>query len=93
MLVTGASRGIGASIATLAGAAGYSVGVNYLKNGSVLYTSSQMPIYPLVFDAAIYNPHATIAGARIGTSTPPSPGPKASPAPIYSAWPTVAGEA
>ena len=34
MLVTGASRGIGASIATLAGAAGYSVGVNYLKSSA-----------------------------------------------------------
>ena len=32
MLVTGGSRGIGASIATLAGAAGYKVAVNYLKS-------------------------------------------------------------
>lgn len=33
MIVTGGSRGIGAAIATLAGAAGYSVAVNYLRNG------------------------------------------------------------
>jgi NAD(P)-dependent dehydrogenase (short-subunit alcohol dehydrogenase family) len=32
MVVTGASRGIGASIAKLAGAAGYGVAVNFLKN-------------------------------------------------------------
>ena len=32
MVVTGGSRGIGASIATLAGAAGYRVAVNYLKS-------------------------------------------------------------
>ena len=32
MLVTGGSRGIGASIATLAGAAGYAVAVNYLSS-------------------------------------------------------------
>ena len=32
MLVTGASRGIGAAIARLAGAAGYRVGVNYLHS-------------------------------------------------------------
>ncbi len=31
--------------------------------------------------------------AASSTSTPPSPGPKASPTPIYSVWPTVAGEA
>lgn len=34
MLVTGGSRGIGASIATLAAAAGYTVGVNYLKSAA-----------------------------------------------------------
>ena len=32
MLVTGGSRGIGASIAKLAGASGYSVAVNYVRN-------------------------------------------------------------
>jgi len=32
MLVTGGGRGIGAAIATLAGAAGYKVAVNYLRN-------------------------------------------------------------
>ncbi len=34
MLVTGGSRGIGASIAVLAGAAGYAVAVNYLKSAA-----------------------------------------------------------
>ena len=34
MLVTGASRGIGASIARLAGASGYAVAVNYVRNAS-----------------------------------------------------------
>ena len=34
MLVTGGSRGIGASIATLAAAAGYTVAVNYLKSAA-----------------------------------------------------------
>ena len=33
MLVTGASRGIGAAIAKLAGGAGYDVAVNYVRNG------------------------------------------------------------
>ena len=33
MLVTGASRGIGAAIAKLAGASGYDVAVNYVRNG------------------------------------------------------------
>lgn len=34
MLVTGGSRGIGASIARLAGAGGYAVAVNYVKNAA-----------------------------------------------------------
>ncbi len=34
MLVTGGSRGIGASIARLAGASGYAVAVNYVRNAS-----------------------------------------------------------
>jgi NAD(P)-dependent dehydrogenase (short-subunit alcohol dehydrogenase family) len=34
LVVTGGSRGIGASIATLAGAAGYRVAVNYLSNAN-----------------------------------------------------------
>ena len=32
MLVTGASRGIGAALAKLAGRAGYDVAVNYVRN-------------------------------------------------------------
>ena len=34
MLVTGGSRGIGASVARLAGASGYAVAVNYVRNAS-----------------------------------------------------------
>src|SRR5437870_4826110 len=33
MIVTGGSRGIGAAICALAGAAGYAVAVNYVRNG------------------------------------------------------------
>jgi NAD(P)-dependent dehydrogenase (short-subunit alcohol dehydrogenase family) len=32
VIITGASRGIGAATALLAGEKGYSVGINYLKN-------------------------------------------------------------
>lgn len=39
--------------------------VKYYKNGSLIYTSSQAPTYPLLFDTAFYDTNASITGAKI----------------------------
>jgi hypothetical protein len=47
--------------------------VEYVKNGTVIYTSGQIPIYPLVFDTSLYDRRATITDARMGSPVPTSP--------------------
>src|SRR5262245_20448519 len=43
--------------------------VRYLKNGTLLYTSSVPPRYPLRVDAELYDPGASISDARVGDIT------------------------
>jgi hypothetical protein len=53
--------------------------VKYLKNGAVIYTSSQAPTFPLLVDTAFYSNGATIAGAVVsGNWTAGAPGPSGS---------------
>jgi hypothetical protein len=37
--------------------------VKYSKNGAVIYTSSQTPVYPFLVDTWLYNEGATITNA------------------------------
>jgi glucose/arabinose dehydrogenase/PKD repeat protein len=39
--------------------------VRYRRNGSVLYTSTQVPAYPLVVDTALYTPGVQVGNARL----------------------------
>ncbi len=41
--------------------------VKYSKNGTVFYTSTKAPTYPLLVDAALYTQGATLSGAVIST--------------------------
>jgi alpha-tubulin suppressor-like RCC1 family protein len=43
--------------------------VRYFKNGQLLYTSGVAPKYPLRVDAALYDPGASLADVRVGSST------------------------
>jgi len=43
--------------------------VRYVKNGDVIKVSQRRPTYPLVFEVALGSVGATVADARIGTST------------------------
>lgn len=42
------------------------VSVRYLKNGSVFYTSTKAPAFPLLVDTALYSNGATLTNVRIG---------------------------
>jgi Tol biopolymer transport system component len=46
--------------------------VRYYKNGGLLYTSTQAPIYPLLVDACLYDPAATINSAVLSTVFQPA---------------------
>lgn len=39
--------------------------VRYYRNGALLYTSTQAPVYPLLLDTALYTPGVPILNARI----------------------------
>jgi len=39
--------------------------VQYQRNGNLLYTSTQVPVYPLVVDTSLYSPGATISQATL----------------------------
>ena len=39
--------------------------VTYSRNGVLLYTSSQPPVYPLVMDTSLYSSGATLNNAMI----------------------------
>jgi hypothetical protein len=58
--------------------------VRYSRNGSVLYTSTQAPVYPLLVDTWLYYEGATVTSAIIvgaGGTPPPSPPPPTPPPP------------
>jgi len=59
----------------------------YLRNGSVVYTSSQAPAYPLVVDTALYSPGVQVGSARMGSSTPSNDPPIAEAGGPYSGAP------
>jgi hypothetical protein len=48
--------------------------VKYYRNGAVFYTSNLAPSYPLLVDTSLLNLNATIANAKLFTSSPPSSG-------------------
>jgi chitodextrinase len=45
--------------------------VQYLNNGTLLYTSTQVPVYPLYVDTSLYSSGATIRDATIGGQLTP----------------------
>jgi hypothetical protein len=55
--------------------------VTYSKNGTALYTSTQVPAYPLLVDSWLYNQGATIQNAIIagGSTRVPPPAPTGDP--------------
>jgi hypothetical protein len=44
--------------------------VTYLQNGALVYTSTQTPTFPLVFDASLYSQEATLGGVKFTGTSP-----------------------
>jgi hypothetical protein len=68
--------------------------VRYSRNGTVFYTSTQAPLYPLLVDTWLYNQGATITNAFIGGvgGTPPTP-PPPPPGSVAVVWTSLVGVA
>jgi hypothetical protein len=49
--------------------------VQYSRNGSVFYTSSGSPVYPLLVDAALYSTNATLVDVVFSAAPAPPPPP------------------
>jgi hypothetical protein len=49
--------------------------VQYYKNGSVIYTSTKAPAYPLLVDTSLYNTASTLNAAVVSGFSTPSPPP------------------
>ena len=43
--------------------------VKYYKNGTIFYTSSQVPLYPLIFDTSLHHTGTTVTNAKIFSNT------------------------
>src|SRR3989344_8453740 len=43
--------------------------VKYYKNGTIFYTSSQVPSYPLLFDTSLHHTGTTVTNAKIFSNT------------------------
>jgi hypothetical protein len=63
--------------------------VEYSRNGTVFYTSTRTPAYPLLVDCALYNQYATINNAVISGGSAPPPPP--SPTTVPVAWTSAVG--
>ena len=65
--------------------------VRYSKNGTVFYTSTKTPTYPLLVDSALYNQGATLSNAVLsgGSTPPPPPPPPSGSAPVV--WTSTVG--
>ena len=63
--------------------------VKYSKNGTVVYTSTKAPIYPLLVDTALYNTGATLNNAVVSSATTPPPPPPATAVAVV--WTSAAG--
>jgi probable HAF family extracellular repeat protein len=47
--------------------------VKYYRNGNLVYTSTQAPVYPLLLDSSLYNVGAQLLNARISDGSPCTP--------------------
>jgi hypothetical protein len=47
--------------------------VRYSRNGTVIFTSTKTPVYPLLVDSALYSQNATLASVVISGATMPPP--------------------
>jgi hypothetical protein len=66
--------------------------VVYRKNGTIVYTSTVAPVYPLGLDVTLYSLGASISGATVSSAAPPpEPDPEPTPDPAPSPSPGSAG--